>query len=138
MLTRSMWYCVVVILLAMALAPNHTAQAQSDDIVRLNSRISDLYRTGKYGEAIPLAERSLELTRAQKGEDHLDTATRMGWLAGLYESQGRYAEAEPLYKRALALSEKALGPDHPAVGTSLNNLAALYRSQGRYGVSVLP
>ena len=114
---------IVVVIMVVSCSPN--SWAQSDDLARLNSRVGELYRAGKYGEAIPLAERSLELTRAHKGEDHLDTATRMGWLALLYWNQGRYADAEPLYKRALALSEKALGPDHPDVGQSLNNLAGL-------------
>jgi hypothetical protein len=43
-------------------------------IAALNKRISELYGAGKFGEAIPLAEKSLEATRTQKGPDHLDTA----------------------------------------------------------------
>ena len=103
-----------------------TVRAQGrDDLAALNAQIAKLDQAGKYAEAIPLAQRSLELTRAQKGNDHLDTAARMSWLAGLYLSQGRYAEAEPLYKRSLALREKALGPDHPDVGITLNPLTPL-------------
>jgi CHAT domain-containing protein/tetratricopeptide (TPR) repeat protein len=123
---------VLVLGLAACIALGAPACAQSDELTALNLRISELYRAGKYAEAIPLAERSLELTSSQKGQDHLDTATRMGWLAALYRSQGRYIDAETLYKRRLALREKALGPDHPDVGTSLGGLAELYRSQGRY------
>jgi formylglycine-generating enzyme required for sulfatase activity/tetratricopeptide (TPR) repeat protein len=112
-------------------APGAPSFNVSDDLDELNRRIRELNSAGKYGEAIPLAEKSLELTRSQKGEDQVDTAARMNWLAELYHAQGRYAEAEPLCKRALAIREKALGPDHPGVGTSLNNLAELYRAQGR-------
>src|SRR5690242_20591278 len=46
-----------------------------DYLVALNRRIYDLYHSRKYAEAISLAERALELTRSQKGPDHLDTAT---------------------------------------------------------------
>ena len=123
---------VLVLLLAVLVAVGSPACAQFEDLAALNRRISELYSAGKYGEAIPLAEKSLELTRSQKGQDHLDTATRMGWLGQLYRSQGRHADAEPLYKHSLAIREKALGPDHPDVGSSLNNLAELYETRGRY------
>src|SRR5262249_11041608 len=125
--------CVLVSIgLGIVLSLCGDAHAQPDEIAALNQRISELYRAGKYSEAIPLAERSLELTRTQKGEAQFDTANGMGWLATLYQAQGRYAEAELLYKRDLAITEKALGPDHPAVGTVVNNLAGLYHDQGRY------
>jgi tetratricopeptide (TPR) repeat protein/CHAT domain-containing protein len=113
-------------------APMKARAQRTDAPSALNKHISDLYSAGKFGEAIPLAEKSLELTRTQRGPDHLDTAARMLWLALLYQSQGRYAETEPLFKGALAINEKALGPDHPDVGVSLASLALLYRAQGRY------
>jgi tetratricopeptide (TPR) repeat protein/CHAT domain-containing protein len=108
-----------------------SALAQSDDLAGLNKRIEELYRAGKYSEAIPLAEKSLQLTRALKGELHLETASRTSWLAFLYQGQGRLAEAEPLYKRSLETLEKALPAGHPYIANSLNNLAYLYRNQGR-------
>ena len=110
------WLPKILLIVVLIVVACHGATAQTDDLPALNKRVSELYSSGKYGEAIPLAEKSLELTRTQKGEDHLDTAVRMDRLATLYQSQGRYAEAEPLFKRSLALWEKALGPDHPDVG----------------------
>jgi len=100
--------------------------AQSDEITTLNERIAELYRAGKYSEAISLAERSLTLTRARKGDEHLHTAARMGWLALLYEAQGRLTESEPLKKRALSIYETNLPAGHPVIAHSLNNLATLY------------
>src|SRR5215831_10456167 len=101
--------CAVLVSGAIISDPAH---AQSNDELKaLNQRVIELYKSGTYAEAIPLAERSLQLTRTQKGEEHLDTASKMGWLAGLYQAQGRYAEAEPLHQRSLAIREKALGPD---------------------------
>ncbi|NEQ09701.1 MAG: tetratricopeptide repeat protein [Moorea sp. SIO4E2] len=99
---------------------------------QLNQQAIKLYQQGKYSEAIPLAERALEIRQEVLGEEHLDVATSLNNLALLYKSQGRYAEAEPLYQQALALRKKLLGEDHPHVATSLNNLALLYKSQGRY------
>ncbi|NEO41912.1 MAG: tetratricopeptide repeat protein [Moorea sp. SIOASIH] len=99
---------------------------------QLNQQVEELYQQGKYSEAIPLAEKALEIRQEIWGEDHLDVATSLNNLALLYQSQGRYPEAEPLYEQALALTKKLFGQDHPDVATSLNNLAALYESQGRY------
>jgi tetratricopeptide (TPR) repeat protein len=114
-------------------ATTGSARAHSDDELKaLNQRISELYSAGKYAEAIPLAEKSLELTRSQKGQDHVDTATRMGWLALLYKSQGRYGDAEPLYKRAIAISEKVLGADHPGAYPCGPLIALDLRGQDRW------
>jgi tetratricopeptide (TPR) repeat protein len=121
------------LLLVAGIATAGSALAQSDNLAALNQRINQMYNAGKYGEAIPLAEKSLELTRSLKGQDHLDVGTSLNNLAELYRNQGRYGEAEPLCQSALALYAKVLGTDHPFVAVPLNNLAALYQTQGRYG-----
>jgi CHAT domain-containing protein/Tfp pilus assembly protein PilF len=108
---------------------------QSDELEeakRLEQQVIQLYEQGKYNEAIPIAERVLEIRERILGENHLDVASSMAWLAFLYSSQGRYSEAEPLYIQALEMYQKLLGTEHPDVATSLNNLALLYKSQGRY------
>ncbi|MDB9314662.1 tetratricopeptide repeat protein, partial [Spirulina sp. CS-785/01] len=99
---------------------------------RLNQQVEQLYQAGKYEEAIPLAERALEIRQQVLGEEHPSVATSLNNLAGLYSSQGRYTEAEPLYQQALEMRKRLLGEEHPHVASSLNNLAFLYRSQGRY------
>ncbi len=93
------WIWQRLAILAVVLAPSMTgvALAQTDDLDAMNWRVSELFGSGKYAEAIPLAEKSLEITRRQKGENDLQTVNSIGWLAVLYKMQGRYAEAEPLY-----------------------------------------
>jgi CHAT domain-containing protein/Tfp pilus assembly protein PilF len=122
--------CAVALVMAVFVCTSALPQS-NDDLVALNQRIDELYRAGKYGEAIPLQEKSLELTRALKGEQHLETITAASWLASLYKEQGRLAEAEPLFKRSLEIFEKALPAGHPYIATGLNNLAVLYKEQGR-------
>jgi tetratricopeptide (TPR) repeat protein len=87
--------------------------------------VIELYKAGRYSEAIPIAQRVLAIREEALGRDHPLVATSLDLLALLYNNQGRYAEAEPLYQRALAINEKALGWDRPNVGSSLNNLAEL-------------
>jgi tetratricopeptide (TPR) repeat protein/CHAT domain-containing protein len=110
-----------------------TAKAQrSDNFDTLNREVAQLYRAGKYAEAMDIANRALAVAEHQFGPDDARVGTALNNLAQLYQAQRRYAEAEPLFKRALAIAERALGPDHPTVGTALNNLAQLYQAQRRY------
>jgi CHAT domain-containing protein/Tfp pilus assembly protein PilF len=98
----------------------------------LNKKGMELYRAGKYEEAIPLAQRVLAIREKALGPDHLKVAASLNNLAEVYREQRRYTDAEPLIKRALAIREKALAPGHPDIANSLNNLAETYKSQGRY------
>lgn len=87
---------------------------------------------GRYAEAEPLYQRSLEIRGKTLGEDHHDVAESLHNLARLYHAQGKYAESEPLHERALEISERTLGKDHPHFAFTLNNLADVYQAQGRY------
>ena len=106
--------------------------AELQEAEKLNQQVMQLYRQGKYREAIPLAEKVLAIIEKILGEEHPDVATSLNNLAALYQAQGNYTKAEPLYRRALAIYEKVLGEEHPDVATSLNNLAQLYRVQRNY------
>jgi CHAT domain-containing protein/tetratricopeptide (TPR) repeat protein len=109
-----------------------TPQADLDEATRLNKEVESLYSGGKFQEAVPLAERSLELREKALGAMHPDVAESLNNLAALYQAQGAYARAEPFLVRALAIHEKALGATHPDVAASLNNLAMIYHDQGAY------
>ena len=87
---------------------------------------------GQYATAQPCLENALALREKLLEPEHLDVASSLNNLAGLYRDQGHYRKAESLYVRALALREKLLGPEHPDVAISLNNLAELYQAQEYY------
>jgi CHAT domain-containing protein/Tfp pilus assembly protein PilF len=118
--------------------PADSAWAQQDqleEIRRLQDRIGQLYHQGRYSEAIPLAQKQLNILEEALGPDHPNVAASLNNLALLYRDMGNYAAAEPLYKRSLAIGEKALGPGHRDVAASLNNLALLYRDMGNYAAA---
>jgi tetratricopeptide (TPR) repeat protein len=123
---------VVAIILWTSAAIVPTAAGPREEAAALQTKVEELFRAGKYADAVSLAQRALALRENALGPNHSDVATSLSWLAGVYQAQGRYAETEPLYQRSLAIQEKALGRDHPEVGTALNNLAGLYHNQGRY------
>ncbi len=113
-------------------APAPSVASQVPEADKLKQQINELYRAGKYSEAIPIARRLLELREKTLGQEHPNTATSLNNLALLYKAMGDYAKAEPLYQRALKIREKALGPEHPGTATTLDSLAALYYATGHY------
>jgi|KBSSwiStaDraftv2_1062776.scaffolds.fasta_scaffold05334_2 CHAT domain-containing protein/tetratricopeptide (TPR) repeat protein len=125
--------CLLVCSVVLAARAADPAMAESDEVKGLEVRIPKLMSEGKWGEAVTLAERRLELVRAQNGENHVDTAQALEGLAGLYNIQRRLAEAEPLYKRALAIRDKTLGAAHPDTVRLLGMLGIIYRQLGRAG-----
>src|SRR5262245_43105956 len=122
-------FCLIAaVTLAVSFATANSAIAQSDEAEALHKLVIELFQAGKYGEAIPLAERVLAIREKSLGRDHPNVALALNNLALLYKAEGRYADAEPLYKRASSIYENVLGPTHPYVAASLNNLAGLYDS----------
>ena len=108
------------------------ASAQSSNIGKLDKRVIELDRAGKFDVAIPLAQQALAMREKALGSDHTDVAYSLNYLALLNMHRGRYAVADPLFRRSLRIYEKALGPDNPSVATLLNNQAELYQLWGRY------
>lgn len=113
-----------------ALSVETTAQG-ADDLNALNEQVSQLHKQGKFNQAYPIARRYVASARAQYGEEHLQFATALAWLAEIYRGQGRYTEAEPNYKRSIAIQEKTSSGE-AGVANTLANLGVLYEAQGRY------
>jgi hypothetical protein len=51
--------------------------AQNDEAAALNAKVIELYRAGKFSEAIPLAQRALVIREKVLGPDHHDVATSL-------------------------------------------------------------
>ena len=106
------------------------AGSQSADA--LHEQAMQLYKAGRYADALPLFQRALTQRESELGPDHPDTALALTNLAQLYWAQGQYAQALPLLQRALAIREKALGPEHVDTGQSLHNLARTHHALGQH------
>jgi len=124
--------CVAVTVLALSLWPGAPSYAAEDEADTLSQQMKELYRAGKYTEALPLAQKSVALREAEFGPDNTSVAMPLNDLGTIHYNLGQYAVAELLYKRSLAIREKTLGPDHAEVASVLNNLGELYRAEARY------
>ena len=106
--------------------------AEDDDPNALNQQVNQLIEQGKYQEAIPIAERAVEMAKRVRGPEHSDTADALNNLGFLFKKIRDYAKAEPLYREALQIRQKVLGSEHLDTATSLNNLGVLYKEMGEY------
>ena len=105
-----------------------------DQVDELNQRVVELIGKGQYDEALPVAERALELAR-NLGEEDPDYASSLNNLAGLYDLMGNFAAAEPLYLEARDIYREALGKRNPDYANILNNLAGLYDLMGNFAAA---
>jgi CHAT domain-containing protein/tetratricopeptide (TPR) repeat protein len=122
---------LVTIILATTALFSASAQQSVETPAALSNRISELKNSGKYTEAMPLAEQLAALSKSRSGEDSIEHAEALHTLADLYFFQSRYAEAEPIYQRVIAIRERLLGPTHPDVLSTLDTLASIYRFSHR-------
>jgi len=115
-------------------APQNKKQQQKleEQAAQLNQQVGRLFRSGKYREALPLAQRVATLRKQVLGEQHPSYARSLTNLAGCYLEIGDYAKAEPLFQKSLALCKQVLGEKHADYAQSLNNLAMLYQRMGAY------
>ena len=131
-LRASKLFLLSISLAIAAVLPPALAQSPSDaELEAIKGRVVALYQTGKYGEAIPLAEQYGADAKARYGENSAEFATALNNLARLLQVTNRLAEAEPLMRRALEIDEASLGPNHPGLSITLNNLAQLLQATNR-------
>src|SRR5947209_1407167 len=100
-------------------------------ISELNEQIAQLYRQGRYQEALPLALQACDRAR-QLGNNQLELGDSLNHLANLHRELAHYAQAEQPYLEALKIKRADLGKDHPDFARSLNDFARLYEALGNY------
>src|SRR5471030_2697374 len=121
--------CVAVTALALSLSLGAPSCAGEDEASTLSLQMKELYRVGKYTEALPLAQKFLALREKEFGSDDANVAMPLNDLGTIHYNLGQYPVAELLYKRSLSISEKTPGQNQSEVATVLNNLGELYRAE---------
>jgi CHAT domain-containing protein/Tfp pilus assembly protein PilF len=124
--------CIAGLLVAIVIGMPAPASAQRDPATAFDAKITELYRAGKFSEAMPLAQRALAMREKALGPDSQSVGTTLNIISYLYRSQGLYNEAMAPAQRALAIREKGLGPDNPSIAESVAVLGLLYEIQSRY------
>ncbi|MBA3321816.1 MAG: TonB family protein [Pyrinomonadaceae bacterium] len=99
---------------------------EAAEVMNLNARIVSLHQEGKYDEALPLAEKVLEMRERTLKADDQRIADSLANLAALRSGKKEYGKAQELYQRALLLYEATAGPDSPPVVGVLNQLTVVW------------
>lgn len=85
---------------------------------QLSTSLVELYKAGKYDQALPVARRLVALREKMFGPEDPVVGIALGNLAEIYRAKKKYDEAEPLYRRSLAILER----DPKANSQSLTNV----------------
>lgn len=135
-LSRLVLPCLALIGLASSVLPNKLA-AQAPTVTpaeqaRLLQEAEQtlrqwqaFYRQGNYRDAIPLADKTLQLIRQAVGDEHLKTAEARDSLGVLLKMQGEFPAARKHLEVGLAIRRKLLREEHIDVATSCHNLGML-------------
>jgi tetratricopeptide (TPR) repeat protein len=124
----------LILLLAITLFTPAFAQAPSDaELQALNEWSVALYQSGRYTEAIPLAESYLAATRVPFEESARKHAIALSNLARLLQATHRLSEAEALYRNALAIDEASFGKGQSNVATAPKHAALLKTAEADPG-----
>jgi CHAT domain-containing protein/tetratricopeptide (TPR) repeat protein len=89
-----------------------TAKQELQERQKLIKQIDELRQAGKFDEAVPVAERLLELERRAGNRTTAGVAEALSRLAELAELRGDWSGAIARRKEALAVSEPVNGKDH--------------------------
>jgi CHAT domain-containing protein len=96
-------------------------------------RAEELYRAGKFLDAIAVCREALAQRRAIHGETHGDVADSLALLGVLSYNHGdHYQAAEALLRQAESLLARTRGRDHPAYANCLHWLASLADDRGDF------
>jgi CHAT domain-containing protein/tetratricopeptide (TPR) repeat protein len=131
MAMRHLIFVGACVLAAAATTPSHSEGQSTDDLSALNQQVAVLYQSGKYAEAITIAQGALAIAERLHGSNHPRVAVGLSNLALLLQVTNRLTEAERLYRRALEIDETSFGLAHPKVACDLNNLAGLLQATNR-------
>ena len=86
-----MRHCIILLAAFSILLPvSSSVFAEGADVEWdiLNDEVKELYRTGKYGRAVVVAKKALEVAEENVGPYHSSVATSLNNLALLYDTQG--------------------------------------------------
>jgi len=103
-----------------------------EEMNELGRQVTALQEAQRYAEALPLAERQLEVRTEHQGHDHADVVIAREDLALILEETGDKVRAASLHRDNIKVREKVFGYYHIDVSKTLNSLGLLLMDQGEY------
>jgi CHAT domain-containing protein/tetratricopeptide (TPR) repeat protein len=98
----------------------------------LSDEMGELWRKGRYADALRPAEQILDIYRRLLGPESAYVAVAANQYGQLLHYAGRYADAEAQFREALKIVREVVGEDNPGTATLYGNLALSLDKQGKY------
>ena len=120
--------------LATPIFSNSQATAGQDmvEVRQLNKNVILLYRSQKYEQAVPIANKAVSLMDRVENPRPVLFVQVLNNLAELKRQTGDFVTAETLLLRSLKIAVQSLGEAHSSVPVICNNLALLYENFGKF------
>jgi tetratricopeptide (TPR) repeat protein len=106
-------------------AADKTTPPELAEAARLNAAIVKLVMAGKYEEALPLANRILEIREKAFGNESKQVADALMNIATIQQQLTHVTEAEKFYKRALSIYEKGGDENAAQIAEAVDGLARI-------------
>lgn len=82
-----------------------------EDLTKTNIEMVKLFNAQKYDEALPIAQKAVQMSEQIFGKEHLETGKALRNLGYVYFNQNNNQEAEKTFERALSIYEKIANSD---------------------------
>ena len=107
-----------------------TTSAASPEAAKLSTEVVKLFQQQKYDEALPLAQKVIEIREKESGKNHLSVAQARRNLAYIQQRRGKLKDAQQAFENALDIYEKnqPLSTADEKVFMELLGLVATYQA----------
>jgi tetratricopeptide (TPR) repeat protein/CHAT domain-containing protein len=117
-------------------SPPTAAEKLEIELNELHQKIDGLRSEGRFGEAIPLAEKQRDVVQELEGDETPRFAIALNDLGLLYLKMGNYVASETLLRQSLEITKRTSGEGSEEYSRSLNNLATVLRATGDYAAAL--
>lgn len=104
-------------------------QLVEEEILALQSDLQTHHRHAAYSDALPIAQKLLELASSHFGDSHPASASAYNNVGLMNKMMGNYAEAREAYHSSLRIYGEVVGKDHASYAAALSNLGMLERGR---------
>jgi len=87
-----------------------TSSPASQEVKNLDAAVVRLFQLGKYEEALPIAQKVVQIKEKELGKDHIETAKALRNAGFIYYFLNNQKEAEKNFEGALEIFEKQTAP----------------------------
>jgi len=85
---------------------NKTSSPILQEAIKLNAQVVTLFQQGKFEEALPIAQKVVQIREVELGKDHIETAKALTNLGFVYSSLNNQKEAGKNLESALEIFDK--------------------------------